>query len=63
MIDWQDLLTALALLLILEGILPFLSPNALRRAMLLLSQMNDRQVRVAGISSMVVGVIVLYLVN
>ncbi|MFZ0255796.1 MAG: DUF2065 domain-containing protein [Gammaproteobacteria bacterium] len=60
---WQDLWVALALLLVIEGVMPFLSPEALRRALLLISQMNDNALRFTGLTSMVLGVVLLYLIH
>ena len=54
-------LMALALLLILEGVLPFLAPNLWRETFRRLTQMNDGQLRFIGLSSMVVGVLLLWL--
>lgn len=59
----QDLLTALALLLIIEGILPFMSPRALRKALFSIVQNNDRSLRLTGAASMVAGLMLLYLVR
>lgn len=60
---WHDLLVALALLLIIEGIVPFLNPQAMRRAMLALAEMNDGALRFAGLTVMVVGCLLLYAVR
>lgn len=60
---WQDLLVAIALLLVIEGAMPFLSPEALRRALLLISQMNDNVLRFTGLTSMLLGVVLLYLIH
>ncbi|MGD8378871.1 MAG: DUF2065 domain-containing protein [Gammaproteobacteria bacterium] len=57
---WHDLATAIALVLILEGIYPFLDPRGLRRAMLLLARLDDRVVRLVGLASMAIGLVVLY---
>lgn len=57
---WSDLLSALALLLVLEGIAPFLSPGAARRALERLTQLGDRQLRTAGLIFMVTGVVLLF---
>jgi uncharacterized protein YjeT (DUF2065 family) len=57
------LLTAFALVLVLEGILPFLIPTLWREAFRRLIEMSDRQVRFLGLSSMVAGVLLLYLVR
>ncbi|MEQ6342321.1 MAG: DUF2065 domain-containing protein [Gammaproteobacteria bacterium] len=60
---WQDFLAAVALVLVLEGVMPFLNPQGMRRTMLLITQMDDRSLRIAGLVSMVLGVIVLSLVR
>lgn len=60
---WRDLFVALALLLVLEGILPFLNPSRMRRTLLLISEMTDSQLRFAGISSMLIGIALLYIVH
>lgn len=60
---WHDIGVALALFLIIEGVFPFLSPKGLRAMMLTLSDLSDQQLRFAGLSSMVLGLLVLYLVN
>jgi hypothetical protein len=60
---WHELWIALALLLIVEGILPFLNPDGLRKVLLAMQQMNDGQLRFAGLTSMLLGVVLLYIVN
>jgi uncharacterized protein YjeT (DUF2065 family) len=60
---WHELLVALALMLVIEGILPFLNPPGIRKALFLMSQMDDRQIRVGGLTSMIIGVLLLYLIN
>ena len=60
---WHDLLVALALLLVIEGVWPFLSPGSLRQALRRMAEQDDRSLRIAGLASMLVGVVLLYLVN
>jgi uncharacterized protein YjeT (DUF2065 family) len=60
---WHDILLALALMLVIEGFLPFLSPHLLRQALVMMAQMNDQQLRMGGLTSMVLGVVLLYFVN
>ena len=62
-IAWPDFAAALGLLLVIEGILPFLSPPGLRRAYERLASMNDAALRVAGATSMIAGLAVLWLVR
>jgi len=60
---WHDLLVALALVFVIEGIWPFLSPAGLRRALLTMATQNDSSLRFTGLVSMLAGVAILYLVN
>jgi uncharacterized protein len=53
------LLLALALMLILEGVLPFLAPNLWRDTFRRITQMSDGQIRFVGLSSMLVGLLLL----
>jgi uncharacterized protein YjeT (DUF2065 family) len=52
-------LMALALMLILEGVLPFLAPNLWRETFRKITQMSDGQIRFVGLSSMIVGLLLL----
>jgi uncharacterized protein YjeT (DUF2065 family) len=61
--NWSDLAAALALYLVLEGIMPFLSPTALRRALSSFAGLSDTQLRIAGLASMLAGLLLLYLVR
>ena len=54
-------LTAFALVLIIEGVLPFLIPSLWREAFRRLTEMTDGQVRFLGLSSMIAGILLLYL--
>lgn len=60
---WHDFLVAVALLLVIEGVLPFISPESMRRVVLMVAQMDDRTLRFTGLTSMVLGVMLLYVVN
>ena len=57
---WNELLTAAGLMLVLEGIMPFLNPRRLRLLFLQLSQTEDKVLRVMGLLSMLAGVAILY---
>jgi uncharacterized protein len=59
----EDFLAALALLLVIEGLLFAAFPNATRRAMLEASQTPDNMVRKIGLISAGVGIISLYAVR
>lgn len=60
--NWSALGAAFALYLVLEGIMPFINPQGLKRALLALTQMGDRQLRVAGLLSMLTGLALLHFV-
>lgn len=49
------LLGALALMLVLEGVLPFLDPASWRRIFERATQLSDGQIRFIGLSSMLIG--------
>jgi len=55
------LLTAVALMLIIEGVLPFLLPAIWRDAFRRLTEMSDGQIRFVGLSSMLAGLLLLFL--
>ena len=50
---------ALALMLILEGVLPFIAPTLWRDLFRKITQMSDGQIRFVGLSSMLVGLLLL----
>jgi len=60
---WQVLPAALALVLIIEGMLPFISPRRWREMMLTAAQLDEGTIRTIGLGSMATGVLVLYLVT
>lgn len=60
---WETFLMAVALMLILEGMLPFLSPQTWREAFRKLIEINDHQIRFIGLTSMLIGLMILFLVN
>ncbi len=60
---WNDLLTAIGLLLVLEGLLPFLNPDRLKRTLLEIASLDNRTLRLIGLISMLIGLAVLYWVR
>jgi uncharacterized protein YjeT (DUF2065 family) len=58
-----SLLTALALVLIIEGVLPFLAPVLWRDTFRRLIQMTDGQVRFIGLTSMIAGLLLLFVLR
>jgi uncharacterized protein YjeT (DUF2065 family) len=63
MLDWNDLWAAFALYLIIEGLMPFMNPGALKRALLQVANLDDRSMRVLGLVSMIAGAVLLYVVR
>ncbi len=59
----NTLLTALALMLVIEGILPFLLPGTWRETFRRLIEMSDGQIRFIGLTSMLAGLLLLYFVR
>ncbi len=60
---WQELLSAFCLMLILEGMMPFLYPQRWKQVVSKLASMDNSSMRLAGFLSMLVGLTVLYLVR
>lgn len=60
---WDDFFSALALLLILEGIFPFVSPELWRAYLQQMLEMDDKTLRGVGGGCMIMGVFILYLVR
>jgi uncharacterized protein YjeT (DUF2065 family) len=61
--NWNDLLAAFALYLVIEGILPFVSPDNWRKSLLMISQLKEGQLRFFGLVSIVVGLSLLVFVR
>ena len=60
---WDDLLAALSLVMVIEGIVPFVSPHSLRNLLEKVTRIDDRTLRITGLVSMICGVIMLYVVR
>ena len=59
--NWQDLLNAIALLLILEGLLPFIKPESIKKIYQTMSQTPESSLRMIGLASIVAGLVLLYM--
>jgi uncharacterized protein YjeT (DUF2065 family) len=59
----ETLLSAIALVLILEGVLPFLAPGLWRETFRRITELADGQLRFIGLASMALGLIILFFVN
>ena len=60
---WQDLATAGCLVLVVEGLLPFIAPARWKDAMRHMAATEDANLRIIGLLSMLTGVALLYLVR
>ncbi|WP_308420809.1 DUF2065 domain-containing protein [Halopseudomonas salina] len=60
---WQSLATAMCLVLVIEGLMPFLAPGRWKRMLTGITQISDSQLRIIGLCSMVIGTLFLYLVR
>jgi uncharacterized protein YjeT (DUF2065 family) len=61
--QWSDLLAALAIVCVIEGVMPFINPSGMKRLLSRMAAMEEREMRIVGLVSMLVGVAVLYLVR
>jgi len=55
----SSLLLAFALMLVLEGVMPFAAPRVWRETFRRITEMNDGQLRFVGLTSMLIGVVIM----
>ena len=60
---WESLLRAFCLMLVLEGIMPFLYPHRWRQLITTLANVKNRSLRLMGLVTMLVGLGLLYLLH
>jgi hypothetical protein len=60
---WHNLGMALCLMLVLEGVIPFLYPARWRQLVSALAEIDDNKLRLTGLASMITGIVLLYLIN
>lgn len=60
---WKELALAFCLMLVIEGIIPFLAPQRWRKMVERLAQIDDNSMRIAGLVSMLLGTAALYIIN
>lgn len=61
--EWNDLFAAIALMLIFEGILPFLNPDRYRKMLEMMEKISNSQLRTMGLIVMIVGAVLLTFVR
>jgi len=59
-VNASDLIAALGLFFVFEGIVPFLNPRGLKRALAWVLDAKERDLRIAGFGSMLIGLAILY---
>ncbi|SVB76121.1 uncharacterized protein METZ01_LOCUS228975 [marine metagenome] len=59
----HDFAVAFCLVLVIEGIVPFLYPRRWRETVMMLSEVDDRTMRLVGLMSMLLGTGLLYLIR
>jgi hypothetical protein len=62
-INWQDFAVAFSLMLVLEGIIPFLYPERWKNLVQTLARVDSKTMRIMGLISMVIGTALLYWVR
>ena len=60
---WHELAVAFCLMLVIEGMLPFISPGRWRKMLLMLDQIDDNTMRLMGLGSMLLGTALLLIIN
>jgi uncharacterized protein YjeT (DUF2065 family) len=55
----STLLLAFALMLVIEGLMPFAAPRVWRETFRRVTEMNDGQVRFIGLTSMLIGIVIM----
>ncbi len=60
---WHELAIAFCLMLVIEGIIPFISPGRWRKMLLVLDEIDDSTMRMIGLASMLTGTVLLLIIN
>jgi len=60
---WSEILTAIALLFVIEGMLPFVRPSRYKQLVAQITRLSDGQLRTYGLSAMIAGLLLLFFVR
>jgi len=60
---WSEIITAVALLLVIEGMLPFIRPSRYKQLVAQIVRLSDNQLRLTGLSAMIAGLVLLFFVR
>jgi uncharacterized protein YjeT (DUF2065 family) len=60
---WTEIFTAVALLLVIEGMLPFVRPDWYKQMVARVARLSDNQLRNVGLVAMIAGLLMLFIVR
>ena len=60
---WKEILTAVALLLVIEGMLPFIGPSRYKQLVAQIARLSDNSLRTFGLTTMIAGLLLLFIVR
>jgi uncharacterized protein YjeT (DUF2065 family) len=60
---WSEILTAIALLFVIEGMLPFVRPSRYKQLVAQIIRLSDSQLRTYGLTAMIAGLVLLFFVR
>tara|TARA_B100001057_G_scaffold371429_1_gene375481 strand:- start:8104 stop:8304 length:201 start_codon:yes stop_codon:yes gene_type:complete len=60
---WHELAVAFCLMLVIEGIIPFVAPQRLRQLLQTIESLDNEKVRAIGLASMLIGATALLIIN
>jgi uncharacterized protein YjeT (DUF2065 family) len=60
---WSEILTAIALLFVIEGMLPFVRPSRYKQLVAQIIRLSDSQLRTYGLTAMIAGLLLLFFVR
>ncbi len=60
---WSEILTAIALLFVIEGMLPFIRPSRYKQLVAQIIRLSDNQLRTYGLTAMIAGLLLLFVVR
>jgi uncharacterized protein YjeT (DUF2065 family) len=61
--NWTEILTAVALVFVIEGMLPFVRPERYRQLVAQIVRLSDNQLRNFGLAAMIAGLLLLFMVR
>jgi uncharacterized protein YjeT (DUF2065 family) len=60
---WTEILTAVALVLVIEGLLPFAAPSRYRQVVSEIVRLSDNHIRTVGLLLIVIGLVLLFVIR